>query len=371
MSPEQVRGEPLDARTDIFSLGAVLYEMATGRQAFAGATTGTIHDAILNRGPVPVSRANPDVPQRLDDIIVRAMEKDRTLRYQNAADLRADLQRLRRDTDSGRAAVTTGTGRPALGIPLWRRPAVLVAAIVAVAVGLLAVWRFDVAPAGGDAIDSVAVLPFVNGTGNPDAEYLSDGITESLIRTLSQFPSLRVPARAAVFRYKGKDADPQQVGRDLGVRAVLSGRLLQRDDTLVLRTELVDVADGSQLWGGEHTSRAASVFELQDYLSREVSEKLRLRLTSEDKERLTKRYTNDNAAYELYLQGRYHRNKTSPESLRDQHRLPEPGGCKGSEVCVGLCGAGRFLQPDVVLQPPASAGRDAESQGGGGTGPGD
>ena len=124
MSPEQVRGEPLDARTDIFSLGAVLYEMATGRQAFAGATTGTIHDAILNRGPVPVSRANPDVPQRLDDIIVRAMEKDRTLRYQNAADLRADLQRLRRDTDSGRAAVTTGTGHRAPAVPLWRRPAV-------------------------------------------------------------------------------------------------------------------------------------------------------------------------------------------------------------------------------------------------------
>ena len=316
MSPEQVRGEPLDARTDIFSLGAVLYEMATGRQAFAGATAGTLHDAILNRNPVPPSEVNPDVPQRLEDLIVRALEKDRTLRYQNAADLRADLQRLRRDTDSGRAAVASGTVRDDVATSPWRRPAVMVACAVALAAALVAAWRFGIAPTRGDAIDSVAVLPFVNDSGNPETEYLSDGITESLIRTLSQFPSLRVPAHSTVFRYKGKVTDPQQVGRDLGVRAVLSGRLLQRDDTLVLRTELVDVADGSQLWGGEHTSKAGSVFELQDYLSGEVSDKLRLRLTSEDKELLTKRYTNDNAAYQLFLQGRYHRNRISPEGYR-------------------------------------------------------
>ncbi|MBK5296317.1 MAG: protein kinase [Vicinamibacteria bacterium] len=316
MSPEQVRGEPLDARTDIFSLGAVLYEMATGRQAFGGTTPGTIHDAILNRDPAPLSRVNPEIPARLDDIIIRALEKDRTLRYQNAADLRADLQRLRRDTDSGRAVAASSSESRRSVTPLWRRPGVLVAATVALVAVLLAASRFGVMPTRGDAIDSLAVLPFVNASGNPDTEYLSDGITESLIRTLSQFPSLRVPARSTVFRYKGKDTDPQQVGRDLGVRAVLSGRLLQRGDTLVLRTELVDVADGSQLWGGEYTSKAASVFELQDYLSREVSDKLRLRLTTEEKERLTKRYTNDSAAYQLYLQGRYHRNKMNPEGYR-------------------------------------------------------
>ena len=316
MSPEQVRGETLDARTDIFSLGAVLYEMATGRQAFSGTTSGTIHDAILNRAPVAPARVNPDMPARLEEIINRALEKDRTLRYQNAADLRADLQRLRRDTESGRAAAASGHEPRRPVSPMWRRPAVLIAGAVALAVLLVAGSRFATVTPRGEAIDSVAVLPFVNDSGNPDTEYLSDGITESLIRTLSQFPSLRVPARSTVFRYKGKETDPQQVGRDLGVRAVLSGRLLQRGDTLVLRTELVDVADGSQLWGGEHTSKAGSVFELQDYLSREVSDKLRLRLTPEDKQRLTRRYTNDTAAYELYLQGQYHRNKMSPEGYR-------------------------------------------------------
>jgi serine/threonine protein kinase/Tfp pilus assembly protein PilF len=316
MSPEQVRGEPLDARTDLFSLGAVLYEMASGRQAFAGNTSGTIHDAILNRDPTPLSRVNPDIPPRLEDIIARALDKDRALRYQHAADLRADLQRLRRDTGSGRAAIPSGTQHSRSTTPRWRRPAALVAGIAVVAAVVLAAARFALAPMRGEAIDSVAVLPFVNGSSNPETEYLSDGITESLIRTLSQFPSLRVPAHSTVSRYKGKVIDPRQVGRDLGVKAVLSGRLLQHDDTLVLRTELVDVADGSQLWGGEHTSRTGSVFELQDYLSREVSDKLRLRLTTEDKQRLTKRYTNDNAAYQLFLQGRYHRNKMSPEGYR-------------------------------------------------------
>ncbi len=193
----------------------------------------------------------------------------------------------------------------------------LVAGTVALAATLVAAARFGIVPTRGDAIDSVAVLPFVNDSGNPDTEYLSDGITESLIRTPV---SVSKPARAGAqhgvpVQGEGDRSSDRSAGIS-GVRAVLSGRLLQRGDTLVLRTELVDVADGSQLWGGEHTSKAGSVFELQDYLSREVSDKLRLRLTAEDKELLTKRYTNDNAAYQLYLQGRYHRNKMSPEGLR-------------------------------------------------------
>ena len=222
MSPEQVRGETLDARTDIFSLGAVLYEMATGRQPFSGATSGTVHDAILNRAPAAPARVNPDVPARLEEVINRALEKDRTLRYQNAADLRADLQRLRRDTESGRAAAASGHEPHPPVSPIWRRPAVLIAGTVALVAFMVAASRFaTVTPPPGEAIDSVAVLPFVNDSDNPDTEYLSDGITESLIRTLSQFPSLRVPARSTVFRYKGKETDPRQVGRDLGVRAVL------------------------------------------------------------------------------------------------------------------------------------------------------
>jgi serine/threonine-protein kinase len=293
--------------------------MATGRQAFKGATAGTIHDAILNRAPIRAADVNPEVPARLEDILNKALDKDRGLRYQHAADLRADLQRLKRDIDSGRLAAgdadSPGAARPPRA--WWRRPTAPVASLVAL-IALLAAGtyfyfaRLDVR---GTAIDSVAVLPFINDSGNSDAEYLSDGITESLINNLSQLRNLHVAARSTVFRFKGKSVDPQAVGRDLRVRAVLSGRLLQRQDTLIVRTELMDVSDGSQLWGGEYTSNAGNVFQLQSDLSRKISEKLRLRLTDEDKQRLAKRYTENNDAYRLYLQGRYQWNKRSPEGI--------------------------------------------------------
>jgi TolB-like protein/cytochrome c-type biogenesis protein CcmH/NrfG len=162
----------------------------------------------------------------------------------------------------------------------------------------------------------VAVLPFVNASANPDTEYLSDGVTESVISKLSQLPNLRVRARATMFRYKGKEADPQKVGQDLRVRAVVSGRLLQRGDTVIVQAELIDVVKGSQLWGGQYNRKAANVFVLQEDLSKEISEKLRLRLTSEEKQRLTKRYTENTEAYELYLKGRYYWNKRTEEGLK-------------------------------------------------------
>jgi TolB-like protein len=171
-------------------------------------------------------------------------------------------------------------------------------------------------PGGTDAIDSIAVLPFVNSSANPDSEYLSDGITESLINNLSQLPALRVIARSTVFRYKGQQTDPQKIGQDLGVRAVLSGRVMQRGDTLIVSTELMDVVTGAQLWGGQYNRQTTDVFELQDELSTDISEKLQLRLTREDRQRLTRRYTDDATAYQMYLRGRYHWNQRSPEGLR-------------------------------------------------------
>ena len=176
----------------------------------------------------------------------------------------------------------------------------------------------DAAPLGRhqEAIESVAVLPFANDSADPDGEYLSDGITETLINSLSQIWNLRVVARSTVFRYKGKDIDPQKVGNDLHVRAVVSGRLLQRGNTLIVRAELMDVATGAQLWGGQYNRKAEDVFAFQDDLSREISEKLRLQLTGDEKQRLTKRYTEDAEAYRLYLKGRYHWNKRSPEGLQ-------------------------------------------------------
>lgn len=315
MSPEQVRGEALDARTDIFSLGAVLYEMTTGRQAFAGRTSGTIQEAILNRPPVAVGRLNPASPSRLDEVINKALEKDRKLRYQSASELRTDLQRLRRDTaSSGVSVQPAGTVTERGEDRAFKSPVIASVAVVLTALIAGAFYFTGFRPQA--AIDSVAVLPFVNGSGDPDNEYLSDGITESLISRLSRLQSLRVTARSTAFRYKGTEMDPQKIGQDLGVRAVLSGRLLQRDGTLIVRTELMDVANGAQLWGDQFNRKPDDIFALQDELSKEISDALRLRLSTEDEQQLTKRDTDNPEAYQLYLKGLYHWHKRSPDGLR-------------------------------------------------------
>ncbi len=315
MSPEQVRGEELDARTDLFSFGAVLYEMATGVQPFRGETPGVIADAILNRKPVAPVQLNPDLSANLEEIINKALEKDRKLRYQNASDLRSDLQRLKRDRDSARGVAASEVVRTARAKPWPSRKIVMSAGGLALATLLaIGVW-FSVFRMRGEAIDSLAVLPFANASADANAEYLSDGITESVINNLSQLPNLRVMARNTVFRYKAKETDPQKVGDDLHVRAVLWGRLLQRGDTLIVQAELIDVRTGAQLWGGQFNRKVDDVFALQDDLSREIAEKLRLRLTGDEKQRLAKRYTENPEAYRLYLQGRYHWNKLTPEGL--------------------------------------------------------
>ena len=236
MSPEQARGEELDARTDLFSLGAVLYEMATGRLPFAGHTSALIFDGILHKVPTPAARLNPDLPADLDHIITKALEKDRELRYQSAGELRADLKRARRDTDAARSGAITaelqsvgraaGTQTRVRGRPKWA--ALLIAAIL---LGVLLAASLKLITGRGTAIESIAVLPFVNASADPNLEYLADGIAEGLINSLSQLPNLAVISRTAVFRYKGKEVDPQAIGRDLRVQAVLMSRLMQRGDT--------------------------------------------------------------------------------------------------------------------------------------------
>jgi TolB-like protein/Tfp pilus assembly protein PilF len=304
MSPEQARGDALDARTDLFSFGAVLYEMACGRQAFSGNSTAVIHDAILNRAPAPAARLNPDLPAQLDAILHKALEKDRKLRYQTAAEMRADLGRLKRDTESTRA----GTAAAVAPRPwLQQRTAKWIGGAALAALLAAAGWMyFRPAPGGGEAIDSVAVLPFVNATADPDAEYLSDGITENLINTLSQVPGLRVVPRSTVFRYKGKEMDPQAIGRELKVRAVLAGRVTHRGDALIVGTELVDVERESQIWGQQFNRKVADILVIQDAIAKEISEKLQPKLSGEEKKLLTKRYTESTEAYQLYLRGRYH-----------------------------------------------------------------
>jgi TolB-like protein/predicted Ser/Thr protein kinase/lipoprotein NlpI len=314
MSPEQALGEKVDARTDLFSFGAVLYEMATGHVAFGCNIPGVVLDSILNKGPTPPTRLNPDLPPRLVRIINKALEKDRKLRYQTASELRADLQRLKRDSDSGQISAWPEIFRAGVRLN-WRRMALAASGAVLAALLALGAWMAVLHLRGG-AIDSLAVLPFVNTSADPNTDYLSDGITESVINNLSQIPSLRVMARGTVFRYKGKENDPLKIGQDLRVRAVLLGRLVQRDSNVVVQAELIDVTNGSRLWGGQYKRNMADVFALQEDVSSEISEKLRLRLTGEEKQRLTKRYTENAEAYQLYLKGRYFWNKGSEDGAK-------------------------------------------------------
>jgi len=311
MSPEQVRGDPLDARSDLFSFGAVIYEMATGKCAFGDGTTGLIFDAILNRAPAPPGNRNPDLPVRLEEIIGKALEKDRDMRYQSAAEIRADLTRLKRDSDSGRALVTSGAGPARVsGERRQRRKrmrprAILTAVAGSLALILLALWLSKFLsgvspPASAGPIDSVAVLPFEN-SGAAEGDYLSDGITESLINTLSTLPNLRVVPRSLVFQMKGLPVDPQGIGRQFNVRAIVTGRVTQRGDTLLVAAELIDLSTIAQIWGQQYSRPMTDIVSVQEEIAREISKSLRPQLSPADASRIGRRYTESPDAYQLYL----------------------------------------------------------------------
>jgi TolB-like protein/Flp pilus assembly protein TadD len=366
MSPEQARGEDLDARTDLFSFGVVLYEMVTGVQPFQAGSVALTFVAILQNAPVAASRARPEVSAELERIINKALEKSRDLRYQNASDLRADLKRLRRDTDSSRMvapvteALPAGAGnvteRPSSGrqpvaaavadasspsqtmaAPRSRRTMAL-AVVVAAIVALLAAagaWYFLLRE---KPLDSLAVLPFVNVGGDQSTEYLSDGITESIINNLSQLPQLSVRSFSAVAHFKNKDLNPQAAGNELKARAVLTGRLVRRGDEFSISAELVDVRGNRQIWGSQYTRKVDDILAMQEEISREISEKLRLQMTGADKQRLNRRQTVDSAAYQLYLQGRYQWNKRTLEGLQQSIDYFQQAIQKDSRYALAFAG---------------------------------
>jgi len=317
MSPEQVRGKELDARTDLFSFGTLLYEMATGTLPFRGDTSGVIFESILNRMPVALVRLNPDIPPKLEEIINKALEKDPRMRYQTASDLRADLQRLKRDTESGKTLAQEVPAEGPAKRPWWRRSAAAIAAAVGVAILALAgVLYFS--SRSGQKIDSVAVLPFANVTGDPNSEYLSDGLTGNLISSLSQLPDIAVRPRSSVLRYKGREADPQAVARDLKVAAVVSGRVTLRGEALLVGVELTDARNNRNLWSEQYDRRLSDVLSVQREIAGEISARLREKLSRKEATSVAQAArggTSDPEAYQLYLKGRYYWEKRTRESL--------------------------------------------------------
>jgi len=310
MSPEQVRAKELDRRTDLFSFGAVLYEMCTGSLPFRGESSGVIFESILGRAPVAPVRMNPEVPAELERVINKCLEKDRDCRYQSAAEVRADLKRLKRERESGTLPVNAATADRKSSS--FGKIALAVAAVAIVAVLVWwAVTHFS-APTG---FGSIAVLPFVNSNNDPNAEYLSDGMTDGLIDRLSKIPKLKVMSHSAVFRYKSGQTDPQTVGRDLHVGALLTGRVNQRGDNLEVNAELVNADDSSHLWGEQYKGSLADAETLEARIAKDVTDHLGLHLNGDEQKQLTKRSTENPEAYQLYLKGRYWSNKATRENL--------------------------------------------------------
>jgi serine/threonine-protein kinase len=351
MSPEQARGLKVDGRTDVFSLGVVLYEMVAARAPFEGKTAADLIISIIEKEPAPLSRYSQDVPAELQRIVSKALRKDRETRYQTVKDLLIDLKSLREELEfeaklhrSGQPevlsgeVVTTGSGQAGVAatgkLAVSTEKAELVRttssaeylvgevrrhkglALIVLAILIIAGAALLYFVRGGKTIDSVAVLPFVNASTDPDTEYLSDGITESLINSLSQIPRIKVIARSSVFSYKGRQTDPRAVGRELDVRGVLTGRVMQRGDNLSISAELIDARDNSHIWGEQYHRKLADLLVLQQEIARDMSEKLRLKLSGEEQQRLTKSYTESVDARQHYVKGRFYLDQSGEEATK-------------------------------------------------------
>lgn len=364
MSPEQAMSRQVDARSDIFSFGCVFYEMLSGTRAFPGTNSMEIIAGILKEEPAEMSKITPGLPPQVSQTLSRCLKKKPEERFQSAQDL---VFALKMATSGSVGSPGTMT-RPASATPgrrLGTIPALLIAAVV-LALVAAAVYRF--LPHGRE-IRSLAVLPFTNGNHDPNTEYLSDGITESIISDLSQLQKLRVMARGTVFTYKGKEMDPRTVGRDLNVEAVVMGRVIQQGDTLLVSADLVNAADGAELWGNQYSRKMADIITVQQDISREIATGLRLRLTGEETKVLEKRYTENTEAYQLYLKGRFFDLKYTPEGYKkaleyySQAIKKDPGYAVAyagmSDTYSGMTFEAEMLTPEEGCEKAKAAARKA------------
>jgi non-specific serine/threonine protein kinase len=271
MSPEQARGQTTDARTDIFSLGVVLYVAATGEKPFTGETTAVITEAILNREPIPIQQIDPSLPAELNRIVSRAMEKERSMRYQTATDFKTDLLRLRRDTQSGSRGASGSDSKPGIGKV---------------------------------AEKSIAVLYFENLSGVKEDEYFRDGVTEDIITELAKIKGLKVLSRPSVLLYRDKSVTAAEVGRQLKAAFVLAGSIRRGGNRLRITAQLVDPQTDSLVWSERYDREMADVFSVQDEIARNIAEALRITLSPQEQEALATRPTESTEAYDLYLRGR-------------------------------------------------------------------
>ena len=365
MSPEQARSTSIDSRTDIFSLGIVIYEMLTGHPPFDGDTMADIIAAIIQKDPPKTSTQNPAVPPEMDAIVAKCLEKDPGERYQTLDDLLLDLRAVpgpvpsratrtgpepQANTTAVLAATTVESGTKTHTAQSKKSYALPLAAGVLLIIGVVSgvYWYLN----RDHQIDSIAVLPFTNESGNADVDYLSDGMTESLINSLSTLPNLSVKARNTVFRYKGLEIDEKKVGQDLSVNALLLGWVTQRGDNLTLRLSLVDAATGNHLWGDQYDRKMGDLAVLQREITSDVSKKLRAKLSNADASELTKNYTANSQAYQDYLRGRYFWNKRTSESIAKSIEYFEMAIAKDSEFALAYTGlADAYVVPANLRAP--------------------
>ena len=383
MSPEQACGQEVDARTDIFSLGIVIYQMITGHLPFDGTNVAEVTAAILSeKQPQPLARFSREAPVELERIVSKTLRKNRDERYQTIKDLQLDLVNLKQELEFEKRLERSKAPHGSITAPnhdagtvltrsrRFRLRNLVLAAAILLAVVLGIATYLTRRPAVNDSITSIVVLPFVNVSNQPGAEYLSDGLAEALINSLTELDQLRVIARSTSFRYKGKDIDPQQLGRELNVQAVLTGRVRQLGDALNIQVDLIDAASGRQLWGQEYQRQNSDVLAVKQAIAQEVTDKLRLRITREQQQRLVKHDATNPDAYKYYLRGRFFWNKRTGEGMKkaieefNQATTIDPLFALGY---VGLADTYLLLEqyagaPATEVLPPARAAVDRALQ---------